>query len=86
MTQEPTDIFDVLSSYYESESSSLESSFLKSSVDDYTEISSDRYFVVSYSESLVYTESPSVSSDEIALEGLNSEYNAPAVNRAREVT
>ena len=81
-----TDIFEVLSSYNESDSSSSENSFMKSSEDDYTEISSDRDFVVSYSESLVYTESRPVSSDQFALEEPNSEYNATAVNRASEVT
>lgn len=87
MTQEPTDIFEVLSSYYESESAGSESSFLASSEDDNTEISEDRDFVVSDSESLVYTEGSSVSSDDSELEEPNSEYNdAAGVSRASEVT
>lgn len=84
MTQEPTDIFEVLSSYYESESGSSESSFLESSEDDYTEISEDRDFVVSDGESLVCTESSSVSSDDSELEEPNLEYDdATAVSRAK---
>ncbi|KAJ5900301.1 uncharacterized protein N7473_004371 [Penicillium subrubescens] len=78
MTQEPTDIFEVLSSYYESESVGSESSFLASSEDDNTEISEDRDFVVSDGESLVYTEGSSVSSDDSELEEPNSEYDDAA--------
>jgi hypothetical protein len=87
MTQEPTDIFEVLSSYYESESAGSESSFLASSEDDNTEISEDRDFVVSDGESLVYTEVSSASSDDRELEEPNSEYDdAAGVSRASEVT
>lgn len=87
MTQEPTNIFEVLSSYYESESASSESSFLEPSEDDYTEISEDRDFVVSDGESLVYTEGSSVSSDDSECEEPNSEYDdAAAVSRASGVT
>jgi hypothetical protein len=87
MTQEPTDIFEVLSSYYESESAGSESSFLASSEDDNTEISGDCDFVVSDGESLVYTEGSSVSSDDSELEEPNSEYDdAAGVSRASEVT
>jgi hypothetical protein len=87
MTQEPTDIFEVLSSYYESESAGSESSSAASSEDGNTEISEDHDFVVSDGESLVYTEGSSASSDDRELEEPNSEYDdAAAVSRASEVT
>jgi hypothetical protein len=87
MTQEPTDNFEVLSSYYESESAGSESFFAASSDDDNTEISEDHDFVVSDGESLVYTEVSSASSDDRELEEPNSEYDdAAAVSRASGVT